>query len=69
MRYEGQHFRKQRVRLDGNEFDGCRFTNVVFDYSGGPIHLCRCEFQGFTWQFGGDLARGLEPPHHADGPP
>lgn len=59
MRYEDQHFRKQRVRLDGNEFDGCRFTDVVFDYAGGPIHLCGCRFEGLGWAFDGDLARGL----------
>lgn len=59
MRYEGQHFSKQRVRLDGNEFDSCRFTDVVFDYAGGPIHLCGCKFEGLGWAFDGDLARGL----------
>jgi hypothetical protein len=59
MRYEGEHFRKQRVSLDGNAFENCRFTDVIFDYSGGAIHLCGCTFDGFRWQLGGDLARGL----------
>jgi len=59
MRYEGEHFRDTRVRLDGNEFDGCRFTNVLFEYAGGPVHLCGCQFHGFGWGFGGDLGRGL----------
>lgn len=59
MRYEGQSFRNERVRLDGNEFDSCHFINVMFDYAGGPIHLRGCTFEGFDWQFGGDLARGL----------
>jgi hypothetical protein len=59
MRYEGRHFSNQRVSLDGHQFEGCRFTNVLFEYSGGPIYLCGCQFEGFGWQFGGDLARGL----------
>ena len=59
MRYQGERFINQRVRLDGNQFEDCRFTNVVFEYSGGPIHLCGCEFNGFGWDFGGELARGL----------
>lgn len=59
MRYEGQHFRNTRVQLDGNEFDQCRFTNVLFEYAGGPVHLCGCQFEGFAWQFAGDLGRGL----------
>jgi hypothetical protein len=59
MRYEGQHFSDTRVTLDGNEFDGCRFTNVLFEYAGGPVHLCGCQFEGFGWEFGGDLGRGL----------
>jgi hypothetical protein len=59
MRYEGEHFSKQRVQLDGNQFEGCRFTDVIFDYAGGPIHLSGCTFEGLCWQLGGDLARGL----------
>jgi hypothetical protein len=59
MRYEGEAFHDCRVELDGNQFDSCRFNNVTFHYSGGPIHLCGCEFDGFGWTFGGDLARGL----------
>ena len=59
MRYEGRHFSNERVCLDGNQFDGCRFTNVLFEYAGGPIHLCGCRFEGFGWEFRGDLARGL----------
>lgn len=59
MRYEGEHFRDTRVKLDGNEFDKCRFTNVLFEYAGGPVHLCGCEFNGFAWAFGGELGRGL----------
>lgn len=59
MQYTGGHFSNQQVRLDGNQFDDCRFTNVVFEYAGGPIHLRGCQFEGFRWQFDGDLARGL----------
>jgi hypothetical protein len=59
MRYEGEHFRDTRVKLDGNEFDGCHFTNVLFEYAGGPVHLCGCQFEGFAWTFGGELGRGL----------
>lgn len=59
MRYEGEHFRDVRVKLDGNEFDNCRFTNVLFEYAGGPVHLSGCHFEGFGWAFGGDLGRGL----------
>lgn len=59
MHYQGEHFSNQLVQLDGNQFDGCRFTNVVFQYAGGPIHLCGCRFEGFGWQFEGDLGRGL----------
>lgn len=59
MRYQGEHFRSQHVQLDGNQLESCRFTDVIFDYAGGPIHLCGCTFEGFRWQLGGDLARGL----------
>jgi hypothetical protein len=59
MQYTGEHFSNQSVRLDGNQFDGCRFTNVVFEYAGGPVHVCGCRFEGFRWQLDGDLARGL----------
>ena len=59
MRYEGEHFRDQRVQLDGNEFEGCCFTNVLFEYAGGPVYLSGCRFEGFGWQFAGDLGRGL----------
>ena len=59
MRYEGEHFRDQRVQLDGNEFEGCRFTNVLFDYAGGPVAISGCRFEGFAWQFTGALGRGL----------
>lgn len=59
MHYQGQQFSNQLVQLDGNQFDNCRFSNVVFQYAGGPIHLCGCQFEGLGWQFEGDLARGL----------
>jgi len=59
VRYEGEHFRDQRVQLDSNEFEGCEFTNVMFEYAGGPVYLAGCRFDGFAWQFTGDLGRGL----------
>jgi hypothetical protein len=60
VRYEGEHFRDQRVQLDGNEFEGCRFTNVLFEYGGGPVAISGCRFEGFAWQFTGDFGRGLQ---------
>jgi hypothetical protein len=59
VRYEDEHFRDQRVQLDGNEFEGCCFTNVLFEYGGGPVYLSGCRFEGFSWHFAGDLGRGL----------
>jgi hypothetical protein len=60
VRYEGEHFRDQRVQLDDNEFEGCHFTNVQFDYAGGPVYISGCRFEGFSWHFSGDLGRGLQ---------
>ena len=67
MHYENQHFDQTHVDLDGNSFTNCRFTNVVFRYAGGPLDMTDCSMDRFSWQFGGDLARGLHALHQLYG--
>lgn len=60
MQFSGVTFKNQRVRLDGGEFQGCVFENVVLEYGGGALALEGCQFRGrIGWAFDGDFGRGL----------
>ncbi len=59
MTYEDELFEGVTVTLDGNTYNNCRFMNVRFHYSGGPLDMSNCSMDRFSFQFGGDLAQGL----------
>lgn len=67
MEYIDQRFEGTTVQLDGNTFRNCVFLDVVFQYSGGPVEIADCSMNRFSFQFGGDLARGLYALHQLFG--
>ena len=44
----GHHFQGETVKVDGNDFDQCTFTNCVFWWHGGPFNMINCRFDGDT---------------------
>ena len=59
MDYKDQSFENTTVELDGNNFENCKFDNVVFQYAGGDLNMRNCDMNRFSFQFGGALANGL----------
>jgi len=59
MDYANQTFENGTVELDGNSYSGCTFRGVTFKYAGGPVEMDDCALERFSFQFDGDLARGL----------
>ncbi|MBB4840799.1 MULTISPECIES: hypothetical protein [Sphingomonas] len=59
MVYENEHFEGVTVTLDGNTYRNCSFKDVRLHYSGGPVEMAECGMDRFSFQFGGDLAQGL----------
>ena len=59
MDYKDQTFENTTVQLDDNTFEKCSFNNVVLQYSGGSLTMSSCDFDRFSFQFGGNLANGL----------
>lgn len=59
MDYRNQRFEGVTVTLDGNSYTDCAFEEVIFHYSGGPLDMANCKMDRFAFQFGGDLANGL----------
>jgi hypothetical protein len=57
--YYNQTFENEEVILDGNSFENCTFTNVVFNYGGGHLVMKNCGMDRFSFRFSGDLANGL----------
>jgi hypothetical protein len=57
--YKDQTFEDTTVELDGNSFENCSFNRVVLHYSGGELVMKNCNFDRFSFQFGGALANGL----------
>ena len=59
MEFVDQSFEGVTVELDGNTYRNCRFRNVMFQYSGGPVEMSDCHMDRISFQFGGNLAQGL----------
>jgi hypothetical protein len=59
MEYVNQTFKSTTVSLDGNSYTGCSFRDVIFVYAGGPLEMENCAMDRFSFQFDGDLSRGL----------
>lgn len=59
MEHFDEIFEDVPVELDGKTFKNCTFRNVVFDYSGGDLHMEQCRIESFRFRFGGPLATGL----------
>ncbi len=59
MTFAEQTFDSVTLELDGNSYRKCVFRNVLFVYGGGELIIEDCAFESFSWQFTGDLARGL----------
>lgn len=59
MVYDDELFEDVTVTLDGNTFNNCTFRNAVLEYSGKGVTMSNCNFQSFSFAFGGDLAEGL----------
>jgi hypothetical protein len=57
--YIDQKFEDVVLSLDGNAYRKCIFSNVVFQYAGGPVEMSDCAMDRIRFQFGGDLAQGL----------
>ena len=59
MDYVNESFESGTISLDGNSYRDCSFRNVTFKYAGGPLEMSNCSMDRFSFQFDGDLARGL----------
>jgi hypothetical protein len=46
LSFENQGYRDCLVSLDNARFFRCRFLNVNFLYSGGPVLIEECKFEG-----------------------
>ena len=47
-----EHFEKQTLLLDGNEFHNCEIKRCNLVYKGRePVKLEHCHLAGCTWQF------------------
>jgi hypothetical protein len=58
--FSKRDFSEGVVDLDGNEFHGCRFANVTFNYGGGIVGFTDCHFGQVAWNFEGALGNGLQ---------
>lgn len=59
MDYKDQVFDSVEVVLDGNSFEDCTFTNVIFRFGGGNLVMKNCAMDRFRFQFDGALSNGL----------
>ena len=71
-RYESQTFSNAQVRIDGNQYNHCRFENCTIEYRGEhQLQLEGCHFQACRWFFNGPAGETLRflGALHADGDP
>ena len=59
MDYKDQVFDSVEVVLDGNSYEHCTFTNVIFRFGGGDLVMKNCGMDRFRFQFDGALSNGL----------
>ncbi len=52
MKYTGETYNGETIRLDSNEFEGCTFINCKFVFEGGQtsIHGCTIDAIHITFQ-------------------
>lgn len=70
-KFEAQTFKNCRVVLDGNEYVGCAFEDVIIEYGGGAFVLNDSTFTNYRFAIVGDLARGIQAMRaiaHSDSP-
>lgn len=61
MQFKDRNFKDEDVRLDGNDYVGCRFENVRMIYAGGELPgFERCEFTSFRFMFEGAADRTVQ---------
>lgn len=59
MDYKNELFDSVEVVLDGNSYEHCTFTNVIFRFGGGDLVMKNCGMDRFSFQFDGALSNGL----------
>lgn len=53
-KFRDKDFSGQRVKLDGNSYEDCKFNNATLTYAGGdPPELIRCDCSGAQIGFTG----------------
>jgi hypothetical protein len=57
--YKDQAFENVEVPLDGNTFENCTFSNVLFRFGGGDLVMKNCGMDRFSFVFEGPLSNGL----------
>jgi hypothetical protein len=61
MRYAGQHFAKQTMRLDGNQFINCTFDECTLLFAGtDSFEITPMDANGVTICFEGAAAAGKQ---------
>ena len=61
MRFKDKVFRNCEQKLDGNQFEGCRFEDVVLVYYGtsSKVSISGCQFLDSGFEFRGNAAKTL----------
>lgn len=61
MRIKHQEFVDDDVRLDGNQFEHCTFTNCRMHFQAlSPVGLQHCTFNNVSWHFSGPASLTLD---------
>jgi hypothetical protein len=57
MKFENREFRKEKINLNGNEFDRCKFFDCELVFNGvGLVALTNNNFHDCRWTFEGPAA-------------
>jgi hypothetical protein len=61
IQVNGKKFEKSTVPLDNMSFTNCRFIDCTVFYSGGPVEVFSCSFEGTTrWEIQGAASLTME---------